>query len=301
MDRARRRARPVRGPLRRRAAQRALELPAGGRRVRRGARGVVGLPLRRGDAGGGGVPQPRRPHGRGTECCRGRASTGRARRPRGRRAGRAGGLLPRPDGGVLRRSNPGGRGRGSPDRSGGGRPRARPGRAARQRRGRGNGARGLLRRREQGVRGDQHDAAFRDRRARVRAPGPDLPQPDLLGAAARLRPLRRVGRARPGLPARRGGRGHQRPDGRDPARARLRRRHGLRAPPDGAVPGGAAPARGQARGDVRRASPGGPGDRRIRRHRRRSAALPEPRAGELGRPGSARWAPWAWRSRRPRC
>ena len=78
-----------------------------------------------------------------------------------------------------------------------------------------------------------------------------LPLADLLGDPV-LRGRARRGRvARRRLPAGRGGRDDQRPDRRHPARARLRRRHRLRAAARVPLPRGAAPPRGQARGGAR--------------------------------------------------
>ena len=142
---------------------------------------------------------------------------------------------------------------------------------------------GLLGRREQGLRRHQLDAAVRDGPARLRPARSHLPQPDLLVPAAPLRALRRERRARARLPAGRGGRRHQRPGRRPPARARVRRRDGLRPAPDRALPGGAAARRGQARGDADRRPPGRPGDRRVGRHRRRGAPLSLVRAAEHDR------------------
>ena len=74
------------------------------------------------------------------------------------------------------------------------------------------------------------------------------------------------------LPARQARRPHrQRAERRHPHRPRVRRRHRLRAAARRALPRGAAPARGPARGDGLRAAPRRPGDPRQRRHRRRSA------------------------------
>ena len=75
----------------------------------------------------------------------------------------------------------------------------------------------------------------------------------------------------------------QRPDRRHPARARLRRRHGLRAAARLALPRGTAQARGQARGDGDRAARRRAGDPGLRPDGDRGAADALDRRGQLDR------------------
>ena len=95
--------------------------------------------------------------------------------------------------------------------------------------------------------------------------------------------------ARLRLPAGRGGRDHQRPVRRHPAGARVRRGHGLRAAARLALPRGAAPPRGQARGDGDRAAQRRPRDPRVRPDGDRRAADAQRRRGQRhGRPRADR-------------
>ena len=131
--------------------------------------------------------------------------------------------------------------------------------------------------------------------------GPDLPEPDLpLDPAVRGR-VRRGRDALDRLRADRDRRHGQRPVVVDPLDPRARRGHGLRAAAGLALPGGAAQARGQARGDGARAAHRRPGDRRVRRDGDLRAAVPDDRARSRAPPGSGRSARSASPSRWSRC
>ncbi len=122
------------------------------------------------------------------------------------------------------RRRPGGqvRGRGAVD--------PRQGRRARQRpRGQGHRRGGLQPRRDQGLRVDQRQPAAGRGGDRPRPADHHLPLADLLGDPVLQRAAGRGRVTRHRLSAGRGGRDHQRPDRRHPARARVRRRHRLRA------------------------------------------------------------------------
>ena len=95
-------------------------------------------------------------------------------------------------------------------------------------RGEGDRAGRLLGRRDRRLRLDRRHPAVRDRGARPGAADHHLPQPDLLADPVLLGDHRRVDLTRDGLPARRGRGDGDRPVGRDPAGARLRRRDRLR-------------------------------------------------------------------------
>ena len=129
--------------------------------------------------------------------------------------------------------------------------------------GQGDGAGGLQRGRDQGLRGHQRHAAGRRGRARAAAVDPHLPQPVLLVLPAAGGGLRRGGLARLRLPPHRGGRDGQRAVLVDPVGARARRGNRLRAAAGRALSRRAADHRGQARGDGRGAADGGAGDRRL--------------------------------------
>ena len=131
----------------------------------------------------------------------------------------------------------------------------------------------LLRRRKCGVRGHQLDAAPRDRRARLLPPRAHLPEPDLLGASARSGPAAEAVVRGLGYLLAEVRRRHQRPDRRDPPRPRVRSGNRLCAAPHGAVPGGATPHRGQARGHAGRARSRRPCRPRIGRNGRRGASV----------------------------
>ena len=147
----------------------------------------------------------------------------------------------------------------------------------------------VLRRRDEGLRGDQLDPPSRDCGPRLRAARPHLQKPDLLDAAALHGRARRVGRARAGNAPVRRRRGHQRADRRHPARARLRRRHRLCTAPDRPFPRGASARRGQVRRDARRTASGRSGHRRLGRDRDRGVALPLTGQCELDRGSRPGW------------
>ena len=223
------------------------------------------------------------------------------RRPRGSSSVEPAAVLEGRRGSARRRSDRRGRRRGGADRrrrldpgDGVGRRAGRPG-------GEGHRAGRLLGRREHGVRGHQLDAPLHHRSARVRTPRHHLPQPDLLDLPAARRLLRRGPRARHRVAPRRCRRRRQRPDGRHPPRARLRRGNRLRAPPHSAVPRGAPSPRGQARGHADRGSAGRPRESWLRpapSSRRCCASRSRPSTRS---PGSARSARWASQSPRRRC
>ena len=146
------------------------------------------------------------------------------------------------------------------------------------------------RRRRRGVRGHRHHAAVRDARRGDPDPAVHLPQPGAVGAADLLRRHRAVLLAGADLPAGEVRRPDgQRPELRDPHHPRHRCRDRLRPAAGGALPRGAAPPRGPARGDGVRPAPGRAGHRGQRRHGDARHAVPDVRGDELHRAASARW------------
>ena len=138
--------------------------------------------------------------------------------------------------------------------------------AAQRPRGEGDRTGRLRRRRRRRLQRHQRHAALRDGRAGPAAPDRDLPQPDLLDDPVLHRAAGGGQLARVRLSARRGRRDGHRTVGRHPPRARLRRRHRLRAVDGLALPRVAA-AREQARRDPRHAPTHEPGDPRLGRDR----------------------------------
>ena len=184
-----------------------------------------------------------------------------AHRPRGAQRAAAALDLAVLAAGVLERRHRGDRaGAGHRRRRGGDDPRSGGrGARARQRPGRragdeGHRARRLRGRPDQGLRGHQRRAAGGRAAARAHPARAHLPQPDLpLDPAAGDR-LRGVRHPRARLRPDRGGRDRQRPVVGDPVDPRARRRHGLCVAARRALSRGAAPPRGQARGDGARAA-----------------------------------------------
>ena len=107
--------------------------------------------------------------------------------------------------------------------------------------------------------------------------------------------------ALPGLRPDRGGHHRQRAVVVDPLGARARRGHRLRAAARGPLPRGAAPPRGQARGDAPRAAPRGPGDLRLGRDRGRWPCCPCRSPRSTAPRAWARSARWGSSSRWSRC
>ena len=255
------------------AEERDLLVPARQRGVGQGAEEDQALPGRRAGAGGDRLRTAVGADRRGQAAHPGdRRQAQRRPAPAGRRGAAAGVLAQRPRGhrrpARRARKRPG---RHVPDR------RAvdpRPRRRLRRRAaGQADRRRRLQPRRDQGVRQHQRLAAPGRGADRPDPADRHLPLADLLDHPVLHRAARRGGRARARLPARRGRRDDQRPDGRDPARARVRRRHRLRAAARLALPRGAAPPRGQARGDGDRAAERRPRDPRLRPDRDRRPAV----------------------------
>ena len=134
--------------------------------------------------------------------------------------------------------------------------------------------RGLLRRRDQGLRGHQRHAAAGRGEPRDRPADPDLPLADLPVHPADGGDLRGDARALARLRPLRARRDDQRPVELDHVRARARRRHRLRAADRRPLPRGAAPPARPPRGDGGRDALGRPGGVRLGRDRdrRRSSA-----------------------------
>ena len=180
----------------------------------------------------------------GPICSRGRQGGDRDRLPEGRRRGRQD---PRPDRRLARH-------------------RVRPGRRSR---GEDHRRRGLRGRRDQGLREHQRHAAAGRAHAGDRAADPHLPLADLPVHPAGGRHLRGDPVPLDRLRHLRAGRHDQRAVELDHVDPRARRRHGLRAPGRGEIPGGAAPHRGSPRGHAGGDGLRRPGGVRLGRHRDR--------------------------------
>ncbi len=118
-----------------------------------------------------------------------------------------------------------------------------------------------------GLQRHRHQAAVRHRAPRPRPPRGDLPRGDGRADAADRRLLRLHGRRGLHLPAGEGGRHGLLELDLDPDRAHVRRRHRLLPAAGLTIARGAAPHRGQARGDGACAEPFRPGDPRQRADR----------------------------------
>ena len=298
------RARPLRREVRGRPAERAVELPAREAESVQRAGGVEGVPARA-------TPRRRSSSSATLAGSTGERSGGRSRPQRRRRGDghrRAPGRRPRslpttgrppssrsrswPDGDeeILDRT----RSRTSGDR-------VRRGPARRGLDGTGHRPGRLLGRREQGVRGHQLHAPLRHRAGSSSSCWCSSIAARSSGRCRSSRCSSPSGRPRARLPARAGGRRRStvRSAGSSSCSCSARARTTHCSSPRATARSSAC--RGQARGDAGRAAPGRPCDRRLRRHRRRSAPLPLVRVGQLDGRARARRARWASRSPRSRC